>query len=164
MVTFHLFENSIPDEAKALRLIGMPVSALDHWLTENEFINTTPFLSYREARDKGHAADYLQMEDRFLELLDGLSKGGVSLIRFPDRLQWVSPTSSRWRSILRRGLRYKFSDELYFHQYEARFLFGWDLTHWFIFRERRNATAVADLVRKAGLHILELHPSVVVAD
>jgi len=164
MVTFHQFEDSIPDEAKALRLIGMPVSVFDHWLTEDEFINTTPFLSYGEAGEKGFAADYLETEDRFLTLLDGMAKGGVSLIRFPDGLQRVSETSSKWRNIVRRGLRYKSSDELYFHQYEARLLFGWDLTHWFIFRERSNTVAVADLVRKAGLHVLDLHPSVVAAD
>lgn len=164
MTTFQEFESSFPDEAKARGLIGMPVSAFDHWLSEDEVTNSTPFLSYQEAREKGFEQEYLQTELRFSELLNTLSGGGVSLIRFPDQLHFINSATSRWRNVVKRGLRYKFSDELYFHNQDARFVFNWDLTHWFFFRRIENAAAVAELVKATGLHVLKLDPDVALAD
>ena len=155
MAIFQRFEDSIPEEAAARRLTAIPVSAFDHWLTEDEYVNATPFTFYGEALRKGLMTDYIQIEARFLDLLGKLSEDGASLIRFPDLLRPINPRSSHWLNVMRRGLRYKAAGELYFHKYGARFLFGFDLTHWLVFSEGDNAHVVSELARKSGLYVLE---------
>jgi hypothetical protein len=158
MATFHRFDDDFSDEARARGLIPVVASAFDHGLSQDEYIAAS-FVSYSEAKRGGFLANYMKIEANFLRLLDALAVNGVSRIRFPHRLHALNPKASRYRKIVQRGLRDKFTDELYFHGPAARLVFNWDLTHWFFLRREEDAAALIELVKASGLHVLEPSPS-----
>jgi len=153
MKAFFRFADSFADEAVARGLIPMSVSAFDHCLSSEEY-SATPFVSYDDAKKAAHLPRYLKIERNFVRLLDTLAISGVSRVYPPYKLRGLNPGSSKYRNIVKRGLRDKTADELYFHELQARFVFNWDLTHWFFLQSEEDSAALAKLVRANGLHVL----------
>jgi hypothetical protein len=153
MKAFFRFEDSFAEEAVTHGLLPMSVSAFGHSLSSEEY-SATPFVSYDDAKKTVHLPRYIKIEENFIRLLDALAISGVSRVYPPYKIRALNPASSKYRNIVKRGLRDKTADELYFHGLRARFVFNWDLTHWFFLRNEEDSAALAKLVRANGLHVL----------
>lgn len=142
------------DEAARAGFMLLGVSVFDHVLTEAECADPelVPFFFHRQAREKGLEAQYLEVERRFVALIDRLAEGGVALIHKPARLKALRPGGARYRALVRRSLREKFSSDIYFPEFGARWVFGFDMTHWIILSDAAQADKVKALVEAAGLH------------
>lgn len=140
------------DQAVDAGFVLLGVSAFDHVLTEAECAEV-PFFFHRQARERGLEPAFLAVERRFVTVLEGLAKGGVALVHRPARLKPLSPGVSRYRAFVRRSLREKITSDLYFPGFGARWVFGYDLTHWVILPAADRVEEVRALVATAGLHI-----------
>ena len=101
-------------------------------------------------------AQFLDIERRFVALLDRLAAGGVALIHRPARIHPLRAQSARYRSLVRRALREKHTNDLYFPGFEACWIFGRDMTHWVILPDASRVEQIKGLVRDAGLHVLRV--------